>query len=208
MSEEGRALLEEVQAREGVSTSLEPSAAEYGQTLWDALVRALEEATAGMGDLEPLGEAMALLVGVGLPALLASTLAVRLWRRWRARRAVEEPALAALPAVATVDPEEALRRALAAGEGRRALAALWAWLGRGLTAAGRGRWSPELTEREWVAQVRALDPGWQGLAELEALRREVVRGAFGREAPTTEEVAALVPRAQRLLSTEAAGGPT
>lgn len=206
MTGEERALLAEVQAREGVSTSLEPTVAEYGQSLWEALVRALEAATADLGGLEPLREPLALLVGVGLPALLASALALRLWRRWQARRAAPPPPPAAVEA-APVDPEEALRRALEAGEGRRALAALWAWLGRAMTAAGRGRWSPELTEREWVARVRAQDPAWPGLPELEALRREVVRGAYGPVPPTAEQVAALVPRARRLLEGGAAGAP-
>ncbi|MCK6507142.1 hypothetical protein L6R53_27865 [Myxococcota bacterium] len=190
-----------------MSTSLEPSAAEYGQALWDALARALEEATPGLGGLEPLREPLALVVGLGLPALVAGVLAVRLWRRWQGRRRDEAPA--AHPAATAVrrDPAEALRRALASGEGRAALAALWAWLGRGLTAAGRARWSPELTEREWVDRVRAQDPGWPGLAELEALRGEVVRGAYGPVAPTVEQVAALVPRAGRLLDGDGAGAP-
>ena len=147
------ALLARVQEAEGVETRLDPPFTEYLGHLWDVVTTALDEALPGIAALDPAGRALLVVGAAALPTLLL----VATLRRLLRRRAVARQARGTLVVAAAApppDPEEVLARVLAQGPPRAALAALWAWLGARLAAQGRGRFGPELTEREFVEGVR------------------------------------------------------
>lgn len=181
-----------------MDASYAPSTAEYVDHLRKVAAQLVDRL---LGDVQGVGEAgqiVLVILGVAVPLSLALVIIDQV-RRSRRRRAGATLRVARPVPVAPVDPDQALALALAQGDARTALGALWRRLGLGLQAAGLGRWSPDQTEREFIATVHRAAPDWQGLGELEALREAVVVGVYGPHPPSLAAVQALVPRAEALV---------
>ena len=183
-----------------MDTQWSPTRSEYVNHLHDIVVAWFDHALANLQGGDALGTIALWVVGLGLPLSLGLLLLGRLRRRHRRLRPAQGAAPTEPDDPITVDPGKALAHALASQDGRSALGALWRYVGMGLEAAGRGHWSTDQTEREFIATVRRAAPGWAGLAELEDLRGAVVVGVYGPQSPPMEAVRALLPRAEALLA--------
>ncbi len=194
-----RALLEEIVRDERIVTT--PST--RWDELWAAFWRWLDDLFGARRapDLSGVAEIAA---WVGL-ALVVAAGVYALWRAYeawaRSRRPPEPAAVAVVALEAPPDPTSALEAALAAGDARGALAALWAELALGLGQGGVARATgQDRTHQELVRLVRAARPGWDRLGELRDLARILDRLCYGAVAPTVDDVRPLVPRARGLVA--------
>lgn len=145
---------------------------------------------------------VALWVGLGLLGLVALWALFLLARRLRPRRRARTVrSLAPVVLVTLPDPTSTLEAALAAGDARAALAALWSELALGLGEAGfaatTGR---DRTHQELVRVVRQNRPSWVCLADLTHLARVLDRLCYGPVEPSVADVRALLPQTRGLFA--------
>jgi hypothetical protein len=138
-------------------------------------------------------------VGLGL-LLLAAAWTVWFVTRSPRRKATRPGPIAAVQAMAPPpDPATALELALAAGDARTALRALWAELALRLGQAGVVTATGEdQTHLELVRAVRRDRPEWSGHGELRGLARTFDRLCYGATPPAIADVRALIPQARDL----------
>lgn len=192
-------LLRQLQAEAGTSTERAASPAEYVSHLQEQALQWLESVFGSLGVTDAAGEGLLVTLGVVVPSLLVAAIVITLMRhrRRRPRAAPASPRPLASPLPPT--PADAFDKALADGDARAALAALWTQVGRGLDAQGIGHFAPDRTEREFLATVARSAPQWEQLPALRSLSRTVVVGLYGPVGPDLDEVRALVPLARKLV---------
>lgn len=192
-----RALLEEIVREEGIVTT---PGARWGD-LWAAFLEWLASLFDGpeldLSGVTEIAGWVGLLLVVGVAIYVV-------WRMVEARlkrRREASPPPPVVPLEAPADPTTALEAALAAGDARAALAALWAELALGLGQGGVARATgQDRTHQELVRLVRVARPGWERLGELRDLARTLDRLCYGASPPTVDDVRALVPRARGLVA--------
>jgi hypothetical protein len=142
-----------------------------------------------------LAEALAVTV-----CALAGALALRqLWRWWRGRTARAIPVLRSRPLEALPLSDE-LERWVEEHEPAEALGRLWRWLVLQLSAQGRGRADADLTQREFLADVRRRDPSWSRLPQLQRVVEEHERWAFAGHPPSRAELRGMLPRLREVVT--------
>lgn len=164
--------------------------------LWDWLMAQLGDGPAmsfdGVWELAGI-------VGLGLLLLAAAWAGWIVWTGRERRRDPEGVPVQAEALAPPPDPASALELALAAGDARTALRALWAEvalrLGQAGVAAAMGE---DRTHQELVRAVRKARPDWAGHAELRALARTFDRLCYGSVPPAVADVRALIPQARGL----------
>jgi hypothetical protein len=191
-----RELLRRIVEEDGIETEPGTRLAALMAELWEWL-----KAQLGGGpdiSLDGVWE-LAGVVGLGL-LLLATGWTVWIVARDRRRRTHRtEPVVAVQAMAPPPDPATALELALAAGDARTALRALWAELALRLGQAGVAAATGEdRTHQELVRAVRRDRPEWPGHAELRGLARRFDRLCYGATPPAIADVRALIPQARGL----------
>lgn len=191
-----RELLRRIVEEDGIQTEPGTRLGALLSELW-AWLRAQLGGGPGV-DLEGAWQ-LAGLAGLGL------LLGAAAWTLWRVARDHQRRRRPPAPGVAVValspppDPASALERALAAGDARAALAALWAELALRLGQAGVAAVSGgDRTHQELVRAVRRDRPAWTGHPDLRQLARSFDRLCYGPTPPRIADVRALIPKARGL----------
>lgn len=154
---------------------------------------------------QPLLDGVYWVVVVGVVGL-ALGLGVVWVRRILARPAPGGPSAGALrvevpPVDGALDLEAEWSRALAAGDGARALAALWAMVMEALGRVEGVAVRAGTTGREALEALARVWPHHPSLSELRKLGRVVEGHRFGGRAPALEQVRDLEPQVRRLVAT-------
>lgn len=180
------ATLDRIVSEQGIHTEAQPRWGSYAVDLQDFVAGLLVDILGGTGGASAIADVLAQGLIVGLPLLLVLLYRKRLWGLLRTNRGPKaDPLCLNDPTVAARDPEAEARELLADGSARQALAALWRALAQRLSAEGQGRWSAELTHREFV---HSIDPDSSARARLEGLVDRVDHLAYGPAEPPVEDV--------------------
>ena len=194
-----RALLDQIIAEDGITTD---PGARFDELILALLQELREWLADGTGVDFGNTAQIATYVGLGLLGLVTLWALFLLARRLRPRRrATKVRPLAPVALTDPADPTSTLEAALAAGDARAALAALWAELALGLGEAGfAATASRDRTHQELVRLVRQSRPSWDRLADLTRLARVLDRLCYGPVEPSVDDVRALVPQTRGLLA--------
>jgi len=195
-----RELLQQILEEEGIDVVEAPSTAAYTERLLEALTDLFGIPSGVLEALMGPSEIVLWVLTVAIPLGLMWVFREPLLALVGRTKPVEAPVLVEALPPPPPDPRALLEARLAAGDGPGALKALWMMVALGLAARGRGRFDVEMTNREFVGTVRDAAPGWDGLGALAGLARTVDRLLYGDEAVVVDEVRALLPATESLLT--------
>lgn len=199
-----RELIARVLREQGAALEDEIPLREYTNHLWERLLDTVGisiETTGWMRSaLRWFPRLLALIVALAALALVGRSLRLRP-RRPSPQLATVEPLIGGQAPDPWAQLQEALDRLDGEDgrDGRLALGLLWRALALGLSGRGLGRFSPEVTHREFVRAVRATRPDWPRLAALTDFARTTDRLLYGGGRAPLERVRGMVSEARGLL---------